>query len=166
MLITIIKSDGVVAVDRVARKVDLSALPAGIAAVQFDTVSGEGTVEYDHTATVGVQVRDFDAEAMAEAEAGNDREKQQKLQPIYRTVQAPRPPSRVTPALTAQLQTFVDAWIAAAPPPPDPAAVSAAELEAKRAAALRALDDARLQAAALDPGAPQAVKDYAAAKRN
>lgn len=33
----------------------------------------------------------------------------------------------------------------------------------KRAAALRALDDARLEAAMSDPLAPQAVKDYAAA---
>lgn len=37
---------------------------------------------------------------------------------------------------------------------------SASDLDAKRVAALRALDDLRLAEAAKDPDAPQAVKDY------
>lgn len=37
------------------------------------------------------------------------------------------------------------------------------ELASKRAAALKALDDARLAAAGQDPNAPQAVKDYVSA---
>lgn len=51
------------------------------------------------------------------------------------------------------------------PPPaePTPEERTAAELASKREAALRSLDDARLVAAAADPDAPQAVKDYAEA---
>lgn len=47
--------------------------------------------------------------------------------------------------------------------PPTPEQLEAAELLRKRAAALRALDDARLAEAALDLAAPQEVKDYAEA---
>jgi hypothetical protein len=54
------------------------------------------------------------------------------------------------------------------PPPEEPRAPTADELavedlETKRAIALRALDEQRLQAAAADLNAPQEVKDYAAA---
>lgn len=45
-----------------------------------------------------------------------------------------------------------------------PEQLAAQDLELKRLAALRALDDARLAAAAADPSAPQEVKDYAAMK--
>jgi hypothetical protein len=53
------------------------------------------------------------------------------------------------------------------PPPEEPKAPTAEELAAealatKRAAALQALDEQRLQAAAADPAAPQEVKDYVA----
>lgn len=47
---------------------------------------------------------------------------------------------------------------------PTPSQAKAMNLSMKRMAALQVLDDARLAAAALDPLAPQAVKDYAAAK--
>lgn len=68
-------------------------------------------------------------------------------------------------------------WPAALGAPPDDATVAAweaeydaaADLEGKRAKALQALEDKREQdalAAALnDPNAPQAVKDYKAAKK-
>lgn len=59
----------------------------------------------------------------------------------------------------ADFQKYIDAWsVAQAQPdtiPPDP-------VEVARQAALRALDDLRLQEAALDPLAPQEVKEYAA----
>jgi hypothetical protein len=50
------------------------------------------------------------------------------------------------------------------PKPPTAEELAAHELMKKRAIALRALDEKRLQAAALDPNAPQEVKDYAAAR--
>jgi len=49
------------------------------------------------------------------------------------------------------------------PPPPTPEELAALELAAKRAAAIRALEEERLNAALQDAGAPQEVKDYAAA---
>jgi hypothetical protein len=50
------------------------------------------------------------------------------------------------------------------PPPISPEVQAAIDLEIKRAAAVRALDEARLDAAAADPNAPQEVKDYATEK--
>jgi hypothetical protein len=49
------------------------------------------------------------------------------------------------------------------PPEATPEELEAFALAQKREAALKALDDARLDAAMLDPLAPQEVKDYAAA---
>jgi len=55
------------------------------------------------------------------------------------------------------------------PPPPTPPALTPAQIAAnnlasKKALAMSALDEQRLAAALIDPLAPQAVKDYAAAK--
>lgn len=76
-------------------------------------------------------------------------------------------PRRENETLTdfSAFQVFVDRWSAAAPPPraPTPEQLAAADLERKRAEALRALDDARLAQAVLDPLAPPEVTDYAAA---
>lgn len=47
MRLTIISDDGVVGVDGVFRPVDLSALPDGVRAVQWDSATGSGHIEYD-----------------------------------------------------------------------------------------------------------------------
>jgi len=49
MRLTIIQEDGVVGVDCVFRRVDLSGLDTEIHAIQFDTVKGKGHVEYDNS---------------------------------------------------------------------------------------------------------------------
>lgn len=49
------------------------------------------------------------------------------------------------------------------PAPLTPVQQAELDMLAKRAAALRALDDQRLQAAIADPNAPQEVRDYVAA---
>lgn len=111
-------ADGIVGVDGVFRKVDLSDLDPAVHAVQFDDIEGRGHIEYKPTSTVLVEVRDFDAERIAEAEAGDDREKQKKLKMIMRTVKAPRPPERISDF--APYRHYVDHWETAAPPPPTP----------------------------------------------
>ncbi|SEO52732.1 hypothetical protein [Nitrosovibrio sp. Nv6] len=58
MRVTIIRDDGVVGVGGIFRPVDLSALPAGIRAVQWNGVSGH--IEYDEAAnTVLDSIADF-----------------------------------------------------------------------------------------------------------
>lgn len=73
-------------------------------------------------------------------------------------------PRRENKALTelGGFSVYVDRWTAAAPPAPTAEELKAVEIGATRAEALKALDDARLAEAVLDPLAPQAVKDYAA----
>ncbi|SFW21812.1 hypothetical protein [Nitrosovibrio sp. Nv17] len=48
MRVTIVRDDGVVGVDGVFRRIDLSALPPGVRAVQWDGMQGH--VEYDDVA--------------------------------------------------------------------------------------------------------------------
>lgn len=52
MRVTIIRDDGVVGVDGVFRRVDLSGLPAAIRAVQWDGSSGH--IEYDAAENTGI----------------------------------------------------------------------------------------------------------------
>lgn len=160
MKITIVQDDGVVGVDGVFRKVDVSELAGEIHAIQFDTVLGLGHIEFDDSVTVDQAVRDFEAERAAERAAGDDREMQKKLTQINKTIQVQRPPELITDF--GPYQPYLDRWTAAAPPPPTPAELAAAELQRLRGKALRALDDQRLAEAALDPASPQAVKDYVA----
>lgn len=47
MRVAIVRDDGVVGVDDVFRHVDLSALPFGVRAVQWNSVTGTGHIEYD-----------------------------------------------------------------------------------------------------------------------
>lgn len=123
MKITLIPSDGVVGVDRVFRKVSMDGIDPTIHAVQFDTATSLGHIEYDSDARV--------------------RRENQEITDI------------------APFQVFIDRWSVAKP---DPQTVPPDPVEAKRSAALRILDEIRLEQAALDPLAPQAVKDYAAVK--
>lgn len=46
MKITIVAEDKVVGIDKTFRQIDLTSLPAGVRAVQFDKASGKGHVEY------------------------------------------------------------------------------------------------------------------------
>lgn len=161
MRITIVQDDGVVGVDGVFRKVDVSELAGEIFAIQFDTVRGAGHIEFDADFTAEVDVRDFEAERAAELEAGEDREKQALLKPIMKKARVRREPLEIkdfTP-----YQVYLDRWAAAASPPPSANEIAARALGQKRLAAVRALEDAHLAQAMLDPAAPQAVKDYVAA---
>lgn len=160
MRIVISQDDGKVYVDGVARTVNVSELAGEIRAISFDTVTGAGHIEFDPGFTVEVQERDFAAERVAELAAGDDRAKQAALVPIYKVARRRRENQPI--ADFAPFQVYLERWTAAAPPPPTATELASAALAEKRAAALRALDDARLAAAALDPAAPQEVKDYAA----
>lgn len=163
MRITIIQDDGMVGVDGVFRQVDLSELDPAIRAVQFDTLKGAGHIEFDRGALIEVDVRDEDAERAAVQAAGDDREALARLGPMMKKAWVARPNEPIDEL--APYQIYVERWTAAAPPPPaEPTAeeLAAREREKKRSAALRALDDKRLAEAALDPLAPQEVKDYAA----
>ncbi len=52
MRVTVIRDDGVVGIDGIFRLVDLSALPAGIRAIQWNGSSGH--VEYDEAANTAL----------------------------------------------------------------------------------------------------------------
>jgi len=192
MHITIIQADGVVGVDGVFRAVDLTGLDPSIHAIQFDTVKGVGHIEYDAGATVEVDVRDQIAEgeahdlavnarraaeqSVAAAETGEEKDTAgatlraasyavAALKPIYTKARTRRAPESLTD-LTPH-QVYLDRWTAAAPPlPPAPTAeqLKTSGLEERRSAALAALNEKMLDDATKDPDAPQAVKDYAAAK--
>lgn len=162
MRITIVQDDGVAGVDGVFRRIDVSELAGEIRAVQFDTERGAGHIEFDPGVTVEVDVRDFEAEKRAERAAGDDREKQAQLKMITKKGRVRRAPEPISDF--APYQVYLDRWHAAAPPPPSAEQLLTRELEIKRAAALKALDDARLAQAAIDPLAPQEVRDYAVAR--
>ncbi|HEY6044769.1 MAG TPA: hypothetical protein VIU43_07705 [Nitrosospira sp.] len=58
MRITIIRDDSVVGVDGIFRRIDLSAMPAGIRAVQWNGVTGH--IEYDDAANAPLgSIADF-----------------------------------------------------------------------------------------------------------
>ena len=135
MRVTINQIDGVVVVDGIGRKVDLSTLDPKIHVIQFDTVKGAGHIEFDPDATIDAQERDADAEAAAyEAalEAPDAAAALAALQPIYKTVKVRRDNEPLA-ELTAY-QQYVDLWTAAAPP------VVAPTLDELRAAAGAAVD--------------------------
>lgn len=115
MRIVINKDDGLVGVDGVFRKVDLATLDPAIRALQFDTVTASGHLEFHAEATIDVRVRDADAEAAALELAGKDPLKQAALVPLYKTVQARR--ANAALADLTPYQAYLDAWTAAAPPP-------------------------------------------------
>jgi hypothetical protein len=56
MRVTIIRDDGVVGVAGIFRQVDLSALPVGIRAVQWNGSSGH--IEYDDAANTDLDITD------------------------------------------------------------------------------------------------------------
>jgi hypothetical protein len=56
MRVTIIRDDGVVGVAGILRQVDLSALPVGIRAVQWNGSSGH--IEYDDAANTDLDITD------------------------------------------------------------------------------------------------------------
>ena len=62
MRVTIIQEDGVVGVDGVFRRVDLSDLDANIHAIQWDSEKGKGHIEYDDSLEPrleNAELRDF-----------------------------------------------------------------------------------------------------------
>ena len=64
MRVTIIQEDGVVGVDGVFRRADLSGLDTKIHAIQFDTVKGKGHIEYDNSLEPrleNTELEDFDS---------------------------------------------------------------------------------------------------------
>lgn len=163
MRISINQNDGVVGVDGVFRKVDLSEIAGEIHAIQFDTDSGRGVVEFDKGVGAEVMVRDNLAEDAAWEAARKEGvpEKEIDIPVLTKAVFVHRPPEPFTDF--AAYQVYLDRWTAAAPPAPAAEDVSALALSEKRGDALRALEDLRLATAMEDPNAPQAVKDYAAA---
>lgn len=163
MRITINQNDGVVGVDGVFRQVDLSEIAGEIHAIQFDTTSGRGVIEYDESVGEDVQQRDNQAEdaAWAAARAEGVPERKIRIPVMMKSVFVPRPARPITDF--GPYQVYLDRWAAAAPPEPIVEDLRARVLDEKRAEALRALEDQRLAAALEDQDAPQAVKDYAAA---
>lgn len=102
---------GTVVVDGNPRPVDVSELPADIAAVQFDTDTGWGQVEFN--GTVGVVVRDFEKESdllKADLRIGRNGS---KIEPQFKTVQVARTPQVI--ADFSAFQKFVEKWQAATP---------------------------------------------------
>lgn len=147
MRITINQNDAVVGVDGVFRAVDVSELAGEIRAVQFDTDAGEGHIEFDRGVTREIDVRDFDAEAAAEAEAGDDREKQAALKPIFKKRRVQRAPEPI--ADFGPFQVYLDRWVAAAPPPPTPEQLERA-LQKQLTDAVQLHMDAQAQAIGYD----------------
>lgn len=94
MRVTIIRDDSVVGVDGVFRRVDLSALPAGVRAVQWNGTSGH--LEYDEGANIPLEsITDY--------------------QPFFDLWSAAAlPPSSSVPASTTQMRAFALARINAA----------------------------------------------------
>ncbi len=162
MKITIIRNEGRVGVDGVFLGVDLVELPAEIHAIQFDTVAGAGVIEYDRRSTVPQEVRDVEREdaEWAEARAAGMPEKDIDFPCRYKTIQAPRPNSRVVDF--APYQVFVDRWQAANAAALEAQAQATAaqrQLEAGRAARRRDADQARKQLATTIGGLPPAHQD-------
>ena len=114
MKVTIIREDGRVVVDGVARRVDLSDLHP-CHAVHWDSARGTGKVEFTFDDTVPCAVRDLEAEgdACAAARAAGHQEPEGML---YKTVQVRRPDMVLEDF--APYAIYVERWVAAAPPPP------------------------------------------------
>lgn len=158
MRIAIIAPDGVMAVDGLWRRVDLTGLDARIQALRFDDVAGAGTVEYREDALVEIEVRDQAAEdaAWAAARAAGTPEAEIAIEPILTTVQVRRAPEAIVewPALAE----FVTRWQAAAP-----VVLPPTQEELDRAARKAALDAEAAADAFIDRlrGAePQQIKDW------
>jgi len=113
MRITIIQGDGVVGVDGLFLRVDLSGLDPAIHAIQFDTDRGLGSIEYDPGATRPIEVRDVAAEDAAWAAARAAGTPEHKIDvPVMKKIEhVPRAPERIEDF--APYQVFVDRWIAA-----------------------------------------------------
>lgn len=141
MRIVIIQKDGVVGVDGVFRKVDLSEIAGEIHAIQFNTApSAGGLIEFDRGVTVAREVRDHEAEdaAWAAARAARTPEREIDVPVMMKMVNVPREPEFFTDF--APYQVYLERWNAAAPPSPTAEQLRAqarTQIDAQRETALR-----------------------------
>ena len=91
-----ITHDGVVINGKFEKQVSVSKLSPEIHAVNFDSETNQGTIEYRQGVTRSVQVRDFPAEDAAYRAAIKNNKKLDQLQPIYTTKQVQREPREIS----------------------------------------------------------------------
>jgi hypothetical protein len=109
MKVSIIRPDNMVVVDGVGREVDLSDLDPAIHAIQFDSSTDKGEIEYVPETTELVEERDLEAER----EATRTARKQNKREPGPITRRVPRPRGNRGITNFGNVAVYVARWRAA-----------------------------------------------------
>ena len=90
-----ITQDGASIDGKVSKELKVSKLPAEIYAVNFNTESGTGHIEFKEGVTRNIQVRDFPAEDAAYRAAIKNNKKLDTLQPLYTSKAVQREPQEI-----------------------------------------------------------------------